>query len=214
MKSKILSIIHKKIQSVSSDFGFSALNFRAAKQRGFTLLLAAIVSSIVLSLGASIFILAKKEVTLSSLGRDSQVAFYSADQGAECALYWDSRWSYFGTSSPPGLSLSNLRCNGKCLVDNSGNCAEVPGRFSGTYPYIMYYRYTPSSATTNYCVDVYVEKCDGAIGTWNMQTNSAPCTSSVPPVIHTTIHADGYSTSCDTLTINPRTLQRSVELHY
>jgi hypothetical protein len=176
--------------------------------------LAALVSSIVLSLGASIFILAKKEVTLSSLGRDSQTAFYSADQGAECALYWDARWSYFGTSSPPGFDVQNLRCDGECLVDSSGTCAEVPGRYAGTYPYVMSFRYSPSAGSVNYCVDVYVQKCDGPIGTWDPLTNSAPCTPSIPPVIHTTVHADGYSTSCSTLTSNPRTLQRSVELHY
>src|SRR3954470_22795797 len=83
-------------------------------QRGFTLLLAALVASIVLSLGASIFGIAKKQVTLSSLGRDSQYAFYSADQAAECALYWDLRWSYFATSTPPGLVAPNdPTCDGQ-----------------------------------------------------------------------------------------------------
>ena len=63
-------------------------------EAGFTLLIAALVASVVLALGASIFDLAQKEVTLSSIGRDSQFAFYAADTAAECALYWDFRYSY------------------------------------------------------------------------------------------------------------------------
>src|SRR5229473_174899 len=64
-------------------------------QKGFTLLLAALISSIVLSLGAAIFSIAQKELALSSVGRNSQFAFYAADTAAECALYWDVRFSAF-----------------------------------------------------------------------------------------------------------------------
>ncbi|KKW45527.1 MAG: hypothetical protein UY98_C0044G0005 [Candidatus Kaiserbacteria bacterium GW2011_GWA2_58_9] len=74
-------------------------------QKGFTLLLAALVSSIVLALGTSIFQLAQKELTLSSIGRDSQFAFYAADSGAECALYWDVRYQRFPTSTPASVGL-------------------------------------------------------------------------------------------------------------
>jgi Tfp pilus assembly protein PilX len=51
-------------------------------QKGFTLLLAALVSTIVLALGAAIYGLVVKELALSSLGRDSQFAFFAADTGA------------------------------------------------------------------------------------------------------------------------------------
>src|SRR3989338_4185708 len=78
-------------------------------QKGFTLLLAALVSSIVLALGTSIFKLAQKELTLSSIGRDSQFAFYAADTGAECALYWDVRHQIFSVENPP----DKLKCGGQ-----------------------------------------------------------------------------------------------------
>lgn len=68
-------------------------------QRGFTLLLAALIASLLLMLGAATFELARKEVLLSSLGRDSQFAFYAADSGAECALYWDMRFNAFASST-------------------------------------------------------------------------------------------------------------------
>ncbi len=84
--------------------------FEKSRQRGFTLLLAALVASIVLALGSSIFTIAKKQVTLSSLGRDSQFAFYAADTAAECALYYDVRLSSFATSS--GITMLPIQCDG------------------------------------------------------------------------------------------------------
>lgn len=70
--------------------------------RGFTILLAALVATLVLALGISVFSIAQKQVILSSLGRSSQYAFYAADTAAECALYWDVRFGYFSTTSPGG----------------------------------------------------------------------------------------------------------------
>jgi len=68
--------------------------------RGFTLLIAVLVSGILLSLGVAIYNIASKEVTLSSSGRESQFAFYAADSGVECALYWDYQEDAFSTTSP------------------------------------------------------------------------------------------------------------------
>src|SRR3989344_9104655 len=67
---------------------------------GFTLLLATLIASIVVALGISIFRLSQKEITLSSIGRESQFAFYAADSSSECALYWDVQHGYFGSTTP------------------------------------------------------------------------------------------------------------------
>lgn len=163
-------------------------------QRGFTLLLSALVSSIVLALGASIFILAKKQVILSGLGRDSQLAFYAADQAAECALYWDSRWNYFGTSTPAAYTAPNdPQCDGQHWTPTGGS-----GRPSSApyYPYTITFLYEPRSASIGYCAIVSVIKTQSG------------------GIISTKIHSDGYNTSCSTMNTNPRTLQRSVELKY
>ena len=81
-------------------------------ERGFTLLLAALVASIVLALGTSIFGLVQKELILSSISRDSQYAFYAADSGAECALYWDVRKGLFSTSNNPPTEIT---CGGQTV---------------------------------------------------------------------------------------------------
>lgn len=116
------------------------------RQRGFTLLLAALISSLVLSIGVSIVSIARKSVTLSSISRDSQFAFYAADAAAECALYWDVRHLYFGTTTPPGLSPPNdPTCDGTNI--------NATGR-DVTEPYTMSFQYEPNG----YCVQVEVRK--------------------------------------------------------
>ena len=115
---------------------------------GFTLLLAALISSLVLSLGISIVSIARKSVTLSSIGRDSQFAFYAADSAAECALYWDLRFQYFGTSTPPGLSPPD---------DPSCATQKLNATGRGTsLPYTMSFQYEPDG----YCVNVRIDKSD------------------------------------------------------
>lgn len=110
--------------------------------RGFTLLLASLVVAIVLAVGSSIFEIAQKELTLSSIGRDSQFAFYAADTAAECALYWDVRYSYFATIPPPGVDPT---CNNKPL--------NAVGH-STMYPYTVTFQFEPNG----YCAIVSVEK--------------------------------------------------------
>ena len=57
-------------------------------KRGFTLLIAVLATSIILSISLGIFDIITKEMKLASLGRESQIAFYAADAGEECAFYW------------------------------------------------------------------------------------------------------------------------------
>lgn len=154
------------------------------KQRGFTLLLAALVSSLVLILGVSIFELVQKDITLSSLGRDSQFAFYAADTAAECALYWDVRFDYFSSTTP---SLTP-----EC--DNVGWTNMQATGVIGTPPYTISFRLENLFGGNGNCADVTVRK------------------SATNP--HTTIRADGYSTTCNLLSVSARALERSVELRY
>jgi hypothetical protein len=85
--------------------------------QGFTILLAALVASLVLSLGISVFSIAQKQLILSSLSRTSQYAFYAADAGAECALYWDLRHTAFGSSSTD--PLTEITCDGQTVTVTS-----------------------------------------------------------------------------------------------
>jgi Tfp pilus assembly protein PilX len=159
-------------------------------QKGFTLLLAALVASIVLSLGSSIFLIAQKQLALSSLGRDSQFAFYTADAAAECALYWDLRYSAFSTTTPSATPT----CDGHTLtMTGQQNTPPYTVEFKLDF-YINADGVSGTSDDAGYCADVTVSK-----------NTSNP---------YTVIHADGYNVSCASKDTSQRALQRSVELHY
>ena len=93
-------------------------NFNIKKTKGFTLLFAVIISSLLLSIGVAILDLALKQFSLSSTGKNSQVAFYAADNGLECGLFWDrnasgvSAASVFATSSQSGNQTGAVNCDG------------------------------------------------------------------------------------------------------
>lgn len=80
------------------------------KNRGFTLFIAIIVAGTLLLVAAGVTELAVRQSLISSTGRESQYAFYAADTGMECALYWDvqnpSGYSAFSTST-----ASQIFCN-------------------------------------------------------------------------------------------------------
>ncbi len=158
---------------------------RTYAQRGFTLLLSALVASAVLAIGTAIYTLAVKQVNLSSLGRDSQFAFYTADTAAECALFWDIRYNYFDIVAPLSVNPPDPRCSGQELA--------ASGR-TGAFPQTIVFRFEPDGR----CADVSVTKTRDI----------------VTQTISTTIHADGYSTACVSLDTNPTTLQRSIEFNY
>lgn len=69
------------------------------KEKGFALLFAVLVSVMVLAVGASIINISLKQVILSSAGRESQFAFYAANTGMECALYWDLNGTIVDTNT-------------------------------------------------------------------------------------------------------------------
>jgi len=92
-------------------------NFRQ-RRTGFTLLLSLIVVSILLSIGLGIFEVIMREIRISSIGRESQIAFYAANAGAECAFYWDLTTDAFAQDT-------NITCGdfygSKATTDSDGN---------------------------------------------------------------------------------------------
>ena len=169
----------------------------STRQRGFTLLIAALVASIVLSFASAIFDIAQKQVALASLSQQSQYAFYAADTGAECALYWDVRFAYFMQTTP--VLTPPPICDGTPLVFTPP---------SGGQPYAYPYTFSFQFAPNGYCAQITVQKCQGTI------SGGGVCTTQAGGSISTQIRAYGYNTSCATTGTSPVALQRSVELNY
>jgi competence protein ComGC len=84
------------------------------QKKGFTLLLAVLVASILLAIGSAILNIALRQISLSTTGRDSHFSFYAADSGSECALYWDFK-NASGTSA--FLSNSTITCNNQAAIN-------------------------------------------------------------------------------------------------
>lgn len=102
-------------------------------KKGFVLLLAVLITSIVLgiSVGFSVFVL--RALRISALGRESQKAFFASDAGAECVLYWDLKQNAFSTTTTSSISCagSSYTVGGPSAISNftlnftNGSCAAV-----------------------------------------------------------------------------------------
>lgn len=79
--------MNKRNLQKNNKFHVSCFAFH--DNRGYLLLFAVVLSSIVLAIGLGITTIVNKGLILASSGRLSQLAFYAADGGLECALYWD-----------------------------------------------------------------------------------------------------------------------------
>jgi hypothetical protein len=58
------------------------------KNRGFVILYAVIITTIVLIVGVSLMNIITKQLVLSSISRNSKIAYYAALSGRECAEFW------------------------------------------------------------------------------------------------------------------------------
>ncbi|MFA6585792.1 MAG: hypothetical protein WCS86_01370 [Candidatus Paceibacterota bacterium] len=64
-------------------------NKKKNNKDGFALLYAIMISSILLAIGLGVGNIAFKEIKFSTSAKDTNDAFFAADTGAECALYYD-----------------------------------------------------------------------------------------------------------------------------
>lgn len=96
------------------------------KEKGFILVLSLFLSTIVLTITLGMMNILYKQLILSSTGRESQIAFYAADIGLECAFYWDfyapgSNGSIFSASSSARSSSTFVApCASQDIIDGVG----------------------------------------------------------------------------------------------
>lgn len=139
-----------------------------ASSRGFTLLIAIIFMSVMLSFGLALGALAYKQAVLASSAVQSQYAFYAADAGLECALYADQKGDVFAYPADPETPAPLMTCDAtepisasvishtadqrvvssRLSLDSGKRCADVTV-------------YKPSSAGTTYVFSVgYDVSCE------------------------------------------------------
>jgi hypothetical protein len=73
-------------------------SIKQKKNKGYTLLFAVIVATVILSVTAFITSISRKQFVLTAIGRDSMLAVYAADSGIQCALKLVTDPNYSTTS--------------------------------------------------------------------------------------------------------------------
>ncbi len=125
------------------------------KKRGFAMLFSVLISSLLVVVGLSIFNITLKELTISTSGRESQIAFYAANSGMECALYWDLKGNRtaFATSTSdiPFAKVISTKC-GNLININSNVTSSGPNYATTNFSFNI------TNDTNPPCVEVMVEK--------------------------------------------------------
>ncbi len=179
-------------------------------KKGFTLLFAVLVSTLVVAIGATVVSIAVRQTILSGTSRESQYAFYAANTVLECAFYWDVIGMEGGDGAvfpAPGQSIlsdpSGVTCAGGNIVTGTGFTTTFANRawkndVSGEKTiYIELKDITddPNLPEYTYCAEATI-------------TKTAPDSNGL---ITTTIEAKGYNT-CDLS--SPRAVERGLLQSY
>lgn len=120
------------------------------QRKGITLLLAMLISSTASLLGLGIFMIVYGELGISGSSKASQIAFYAADSGLECSLYYDViEKTVLATSTYPYSSFPvpfSINCNGS---NTTGGYTSI-GPNDGTHGGIFKFNFTvmPGSCAT------------------------------------------------------------------
>ncbi|MFA6295697.1 MAG: hypothetical protein WC666_04790 [Candidatus Paceibacterota bacterium] len=170
-----------------------------SSQKGYTLIFAVIVSSVVLSIGAFILSISRKQFILSSAARDSTKAIYAADSGIQCAVE-----AYFGFFTDEATTTDlELACNGSKPTGSWGQASSVDP--------LMKFETGGSGVFVTQPMNIYLsgnKTCAKVIFYSGV--------SSVTKLMKTYIESRGYSmsdgSSCPIS--NPRTVERAIYLVY
>lgn len=163
------------------------------RSRGFTLLIAIIFMSVMLSFGLALGSLGYKQQVLASNAIASQYAFYVADTALECALYADQQQNLFSYSNydinPGQTGLKSMTCDGNTVA-----VVQMPPTVSVL---ISIVRLSLDSDTR--CADVTVYK-------YNVPQDG----------LTTFLFSQGYDVSCTRVASSDtvRFVSRGMSIHY
>jgi Tfp pilus assembly protein PilX len=167
------------------------------REKGFTLIFAIFLSTIILTVTLSMMFILYKELVLSTVDRESQIAFFAADVGMECGEYWDFRADLNGSTTQSyfvqGVNAvplpASLYCAGQNILTNAGPNGET-----------AFYRDSATEKTTFYLNNIGGgPSCATVIVTKLSFTGKSK------------IESHGYN-RC--LASDPRRVERAIEFNY
>jgi hypothetical protein len=170
---------------------------KTKRNNGFALLFVIVISSIILAIALGVTEIALNEVNFSTSGQATNDAFFAADTGAECAMYWDSpTTAYNAFVNPPSPSVE-MSCAGTDFIPAP---ALVPLQADSTCDYSTgswSFSIKNLGSSNNACVNVVVGKGN------TISTPSVPCTK---------IISQGYNNANCTSQAN--TVERELDVNY
>ncbi len=159
------------------------------KNKGFTLVVAVVVTSMLLVIGFMLSDVAVKQLKLATSNEESQYAFFAADSGLECAKHWDlssADLSPFATATPGTIfcNFQTIKTGLQTVPTNPTQSSVIGGGGIANATSTFYLTYTKGCA-----IVTVTKKANG----------------------YTTIDSRGYNT-CDTT--SPRRYERGVSITY
>lgn len=176
-------------------------------KKGFALLVAILVSSVVLAIGLSMLNITLKQYVFSGIGRESEVAFYATDAGMECVLYWDTSLPPQGGILDIGDTTDTLDCMGVSATLNKGNSVIDSGE-TITVSTGSVEGFDWQNNGQNVCTKIFLTKYFDANNPVPMGTTNCPAGATC-----TRLEARGYNRGCGDL-ISPRVVERALRATY
>ncbi|MBI2023792.1 hypothetical protein HYT00_00100 [Candidatus Giovannonibacteria bacterium] len=169
------------------------------QNRGFTLLLSLLIVSIILAVSLGVSDIISGEIFLANTGRQSQAAFYAADAGVECAIYWDTVHDGYSQSLFATSTASSNTENNACASKNISNvggwqscspaCTGPDDKKEGVSSFTITF-------DNGSCANISVTKRENY--------------SLAVPVIETFIRSDGHDRGDANCNVSGRVFQRSL----
>ncbi len=122
------NLIKSKNKTHSSSETMSFFTTGMKQEKGFTLLIAVVTTSMLLIVSFVVVNIGLKQLILAYAAEESQYAFYAADSGTECAIYWDlhdSTLSAFDITTP-----GSITCSRQTITSGSQTVPTIPTQAS------------------------------------------------------------------------------------
>ncbi len=181
-----------------------AISSKKQAQGGLALIIAIITATVTFSIGLSLLDTAIRQLALSNISKDSEIAFHAAHAGMECARFIDitnkelftvSPYSPISTKCMEGLATTSI---GEVTSSGSGDKARYEYKYDwGTSPGLL-------------CSSVTIYKYeDGAD-----RSGEVPSLAQCPEdVTCTTIKSRGYNSPCNQIN-DSLTIEREIVIIY
>ncbi len=102
------------------------------QKKGYALYTAMMLTSLLFLVAYSTLNIVIRQLELSSISSDSNIAFYNADSGVECAMYWDLKngsLSAFATSTAGTISCNSqsISTGSQTVLTNPNTSSRIGG---------------------------------------------------------------------------------------